>query len=285
MTERDAVTSALAGPLVKARATSRGPAPCAPTPGSSNTERGSSFLASATTRGAVAPTTAPTLERPRSPVRSAPQLRDELGHLLPDAPPVGERQLLDIGRAGVRRAHEAEDARSVQSARLQEGLDGVAAEIGVDGERVGERRLVVARLEIGGGVGARRRADVAALAVGDHEQPRRARVAADPLERADPVGAERLEERHLRLDRDDVRADRVDDPAAEAGDRVRRLAAAEHRLAAQLDGQQVEPRIEPDHELAALPLHRLREPVGEGRGGHGRHERKATRLAGPLRVG
>ena len=38
MTERDAVTSALAGPLVNARATSAGVAPCAPTPGRSRTE-------------------------------------------------------------------------------------------------------------------------------------------------------------------------------------------------------------------------------------------------------
>ena len=151
---------------------------------------------------------------------------------------------------------------------------------GVDGQRVGERRLVVARLEISGGVGAGRRADVAALAVGDHEQPGRARVAADALERGDPVGAERLEERHLRLDRDDVGADGVDDPAAEAGNGVRGLAAAEHRLAAQLDRQQVEPRIEADDELAALALDGLREPVGKGRGGHGRHGDKATRRLG-----
>ena len=47
----------------------------------------------------------------------------------------------------------------------------------------------------------------------------------------------------------------------------RRLGAAEHRLAAQLDRQQVEARVEPDDELAALALDRLREPVGEGRGG------------------
>ena len=72
-----------------------------------------------------------------------------------------------------------------------------------------------------------------------------------------PVGAERLEERELRLDRDDVRRDRVDDPAAEAR---RRLAG---RLAAQLDGKQVRPRIEPDDELRSLALDRLGEPVAE----------------------
>ena len=43
------MTRALAGPLVKARATSAAVAPWAPTPGSSRTARGSSLRASATT--------------------------------------------------------------------------------------------------------------------------------------------------------------------------------------------------------------------------------------------
>ena len=77
-------------------------------------------------------------------------------------------------------------------------------------------RALAVRLEVGGGIGARGRADVGALAVGEHDQPRRARVGADVFECADPVCAERLEERELRLDPDDVRRDRIDDPAAEA---------------------------------------------------------------------
>ena len=117
---------------------------------------------------------------------------------------------------------------------------------------------------------ARGRADVTALAVRDHEQAGGARVPADALEGRDPVAAERLEERELRLDRDDVGRDRVDDPAAEARG-VRGLCAAEHRLAAELDGQQVEARIDADDELAALPLDRVRKPVGEGRGRDGCH--------------
>src|SRR6266545_1845410 len=55
MTLRATFTSALAGPLVNARATSAGVAPCAPTAG-----------------GCVAPITAPTEESPCSPTRSAP---------------------------------------------------------------------------------------------------------------------------------------------------------------------------------------------------------------------
>ena len=101
-------------------------------------------------------------------------------------------------------------------ARGEVRIEGVAPEVRVDRHRVRQRRLVAARLEVGRGVGARGRADVAALGVREHQQPRRARVGAGVLEGAHPVRAERLEERELRLDGDDVRRDRVDDPAAEA---------------------------------------------------------------------
>ena len=129
-------------------------------------------------------------------------------------------------------------------------------------------RLVA--LEVRGGVRPRGRADVAALAVGDHEQPGAARVGADLVERGHPLGAERLEERELRLDRDRVRRDRVDDPAAEARD-----------VAAQLDRQQVGQRVEPDDELAPLPLDLGREPVGERERGDGHPAQLRGRIASP----
>ncbi len=75
MTDREAFTSALAGPLVNARATSPGEAPCAPTPGSSMIACGMARRASPIARGIVAPTTAPALEMPRSPTRSSPHSR------------------------------------------------------------------------------------------------------------------------------------------------------------------------------------------------------------------
>src|SRR5262249_34737199 len=78
---------------------------------------------------------------------------------------------------------------------------------------------------------------VAALRVREHDQPGRARVAADLLERAQPVRAERLEERELRLDADRVRRDRVDDPAAEARARLGRRLPREVRVACELDRQ------------------------------------------------
>ena len=87
-----------------------------------------------------------------------------------------------------------------------------------------------------------------------------ARVAADLVEGPHPGRPERFEERELRLDGDDVRADGVDDPAAEARD-----------VAAQLDRQQVGARIEPDDELRPLALDLGGQAVGEGdrRGAHG----------------
>ena len=124
-----------------------------------------------------------------------------------------------------------------------------------------------ARLDERGRVRARGRADVAALRVGDDEQPGGPRVLAHLLERAEAVAAERLEERRLRLHRDGVGRDRVDDAAAEAGARGGRVLAAEHRLAAELHRELVGDGIETDDELAVLALDRLREPVAEMRNG------------------
>jgi len=90
----------------------------------------------------------------------------------------------------------------------------------------------VERLEERGGVRARGRADVAALRVRDHEQARLARVRGDPLERAPPVAAERLEERDLRLDRHHVRGNRVDDARTEPLDGARGGRSTGGRLAA-----------------------------------------------------
>ncbi len=186
-------------------------------------------------------------------------LLHERRHLLPERAPVRERQVLDVRAARVRRLHEAEDPGAGAAARLQERLDGVGAEVRVHRERVGRPGL-----EVGGRVRARGRADVPALAVGDHEQAGPPRVPADVLERAHALGAVRLEERELRLHGDDVRRDRVDEPAAEARDRAGGVG-----VAPQLDREQLDPRVEPDDDLRPLPLDGLGEPVGEGRGGHG----------------
>ena len=54
-----------------------------------------------------------------------------------------------------------------------------------------------------------------------------------------------------------MRRDPIDDPAAEARDRIGGRPARHVGVSAQLDGEQVEPWIETDHELGALALHGL----------------------------
>jgi hypothetical protein len=120
-------------------------------------------------------------------------------------------------------------------------------------------------LQVGVGVGTGGRADVAALAVRDHEEARRARILAGSLEGAQAVGAERLEERKLRLHSHDVRRHRVHESAAEAGDGVCGRAPARVGVPTKLDGKELGPRVEPDEELAALAVDRLRDAVGERR--------------------
>ena len=199
----------------------------------------------------------------------------------PDRCSVREHGVLEIAAAGVRRANEAEDACPVAPAGGEKGVDRVRAEVGVDRERVGERGIGSTRLEERGCVRTSRGADVSSLGVRDHEQPRLGGIARDRLEREPTVAAERLEEGHLWLHRHDVRRDGVDDPLAEPFHRPGGRRPAEHRLTAQLDGQEVDPWIETDHELAAFPLDRLRDPIGERRHldrldvGSGAHAAKA----------
>ena len=181
--------------------------------------------------------------------RVAP-IGDQACDVLPHRAPVRQRDILHV-TARVRGLDEAEDPGAVATRRGEVGLDRFPAEPGVDGERVGERLVT---FEVGGGVGACGRADIAALAVGDDEQAGATRVGADLAERLPAVRAERLEEGELRLDGDGVRGDGVDDAAAEARD-----------IAAHLNGKQVGDRVEPDDELAALPINSRRETVAEMR--------------------
>ena len=136
---RDALTSALAGPLVNARARSATDAPCAPTPGSSRIVCGIRRRASATARGCVAPTTAPTDERPTSPTRSSPHSSTSCATCCHIGRPSSSVDVLDVG-AGVRGLHEHEDAGAVAARGAEVRLDRLAAEPRVDGERVGARR-------------------------------------------------------------------------------------------------------------------------------------------------
>jgi len=88
--------------------------------------------------------------------------------------------------------------------------------------------------------------------------PATPRVDANLVERRHSRRPERLEECELRLDCDRVRRDRVDEPAAEPSD-----------VAAQLDGHQIDLRVEADDELRPLALDLGGQPVGEGQGRDG----------------
>ena len=117
MTERDAETSALAGPAANAPATSAGVAALRADAGQE--ERG---LRQEPPRlddlaGNVAPTTAPTDERPQLADERLPQLAHELRDVLPEQASVREPHVLHVGAAGVRRLHEAEDARRPHAGR------------------------------------------------------------------------------------------------------------------------------------------------------------------------
>src|SRR3954452_18462828 len=197
-------------------------------------------------------------------------LRHELGDLLPDVPAVRKHEVLDLCAARIRRLHDAEQAGAVAPAGGQERIERVAAQIRVDRDRIRERLAALAALEIRLGVRARSRADVTSLRVGNDLQTGGARVRTDVLQRTHTVGAERLEERDLRLDRDDVRRHRVDDPAAETRARIRRLRTTDMGFAAQLDRKLIGPWVEPDDELRALVLDGLGEAVGEVRRSAGR---------------
>ena len=249
MTLREALTSALAGPLVKARARSAGVAPCAPTPGSSRIALRQQPPRLADRARVGRPDHRADARQPALADELLAELVHEQGDVVPDGAAVRELQVLDVGAALVGGLDDAEDPAAVPAAGAEERLERVAAEVRVDRHRVGERRSLAARLEVGGRVRARGRADVAALRVGEHDQPGRARVGADVLERAQAVRAERLEERQLRLHPDDVRRDGVHDPAAEAAARVGRGLGREVRVAGQLDRQQVGPRVEADEKL------------------------------------
>ena len=161
-----------------------------------------------------------------------------------------------------RQKSPAPDRRQAASMGSSESLP----EIRVDGQRVGDGQTPVARFDIGGGVRAGGRADVAALAVGDDDQLGGTRIVAHPLERSDSIRPESLEERKLRLDADDVLGDRVDDPAAKALTRFSGRETARVGGSSQLDREKLGPRIEADDELASLPLDGLGEPVGKRAG-------------------
>ena len=181
-----------------------------------------------------------------------PELGDELRDVLPDLVAVRQHQVLNIGAPGFdvftrqkspppNRRHEAANGSSESRPRYVYTVMGV-----------GERADAVPRLEIRRGVRARRVADIAPLLSRITSETGGLRVVADLLERAHAVRAERLEARGLRLDRDDIRADGVDQAAAEAGERIGGRRPVHVGSPRELERQQLEAWVEADDELAPL---------------------------------
>ena len=232
MSERDTLTSALAGPLVNARATSAGVAPWAPIPGSSSGACGSSRLASPTSRGWVAPTTAPTLERPQSPTSSSPQEATSSATWCQSGRP-SESFRSWTSPAGVRGLEHAEDPRACPArAPVRNGSSDsrpryvwtvMASPTGPSPFR--GSRYAVAYARAVEPMSPRLRVDE------DHEQAGRAGVRADILEApCIPCEPSASKNAICGLTPTTYGRDRVDDAAAEARTRGRRLLAAPETL-------------------------------------------------------
>ncbi len=221
----------------------------------------------------MAPVTAPTNDRPDSPVWSLPSSLTIVGETLVQR---GAAGVLKLGRPGVGGADEDEDARAGLPRRVDQRLQGIPAEQWVGGEGVGAqarhraegpRGLPHQRL----GVGGSRDRHVAALAVGDHEQA----VVAGDRDRALeclPAGrAQALEAGHLELHRDARGSGRHDRGPAVLGDRVGRSGAREASAGLALplrhgpgpQGRRI--GVQPEHDATATLFHERRQPVGEVR--------------------
>ena len=107
MTEREALTSALDGPLVN-RATSAGVALCPDTREQDDRARHLAPRLADDPRHGRADDRADARE-PARPDEVRSPLVDELGDVTPHRPPVREHGVLQLGCAGVRRPHEEEE--------------------------------------------------------------------------------------------------------------------------------------------------------------------------------
>ena len=189
-------------------------------------------------------------------------------------PPAASGEVLDVGGAGVRGAHEDEQPGAGGAGGLEQRLERVDAEVRVGGERVGaeardlaerRRRRADERLAVGG----RRDGDVAALAVGEHEQAGGAGVLDDRLASAAQPGAPRRS-KHASCG--------LTAHARGPGRVDQRAAVRDHRRGRALGGRPVgghvsqrlrpQPRrvgVEPQDDLGLAPGDDLRQPVAEMR--------------------
>jgi len=138
--------------------------------------------------------------------------------------------------------------------------------------RVGERRRSPPGQEVRRRVGLGGRADIAALAVGDHEQPALAREPGHALGRRQAVMPGLLEERQLRLDRHRVLRDGLDDARAEALERASEAGGTVAHAAKDLRREKLGSWVEPDAQHASALRRQPLETLSEA----ARHARQAT---------
>lgn len=180
------------------------------------------------------------------------------------------RQVEEVRGAGIRGAHQSEDAGTRPACRLDENVEGIAAKERGGGECVrlqtrhrppGRRRGTDHRLAIGG----RADGDIAALAVGDDEQAGFPRRPDGPLECPPTRSSEALEAGQLRLDHDTGGSGLLDQLPAVVSDRGR--GEIGRGGVGRYAPPGAEPRrvgIETEADAARARGDRRREPIGEG---------------------
>ena len=156
-----------AGPSTARPCSRTGPSapPCAPTPGTRNARPGAIARIAASSSGAVAPTTSPTVPPgPQCGDPSRDATVERLDGRVERRRPPATCEVLQLAGPGVGRPAQdvGEPVRSLEQRR-----DRLGAEVRVDGHRVRAEDV-----EQGGRLPGRRRADVAALRVGDDRQVR-----------------------------------------------------------------------------------------------------------------
>lgn len=184
---------------------------------------------------------------------------------------LGGRQVLEVGGAGVAGADEGEDPRSRLRRSGDQRLQRVPSQQRVGGEGVGAEaadgapwsgRLADQGLRVGG----RGDRDVAALAVGDDQQPRFLRRGADLFQRTPSRCTQPLEAGELGLDGNAGGTGPLDQGPTVVGDRGgcqlcrRRLGVARRRP---LPGQLGRVGVEAETDLTAALLDERRQSIGK----------------------
>ena len=157
--------------------------------------------------------------------------------------PARDREILQIGRPGIAGFQQHQQPLAAPRPR-RERLQGVAAEIGAEGDGVGLDRTVI--VEIGGGVIFGRAANIAAFGVQQDRQIAGAGVVDNLMQGFDAGPAEPLEHGDLRLDHDHPAGDAVQKSGQKSGHRrgCARIAGG-HGAISEKVGNPVEKRIEP----------------------------------------